>query len=84
MTHEVCKRQLNSNFPIQVLDVGRIGNKEVSLCISHEETAPFTALSNCWGEGGILRTTKALVIAHTTSIKWPALSKTFQEAILIT
>lgn len=85
-THDAC-RNAGSTLPKRVIDVGTlVGGQEIHLYESKEaEQQPYTALSHCWGPPALqpLRTLKENLADRKTRIRWDSLTKTFQDAILI-
>ena len=75
----------SSRLPTRVLDVGfgtqanttRLKETEIN------EQGAYVALSHCWGTSTILKTTNETILAHMDNIEWHALSKTFQDAVII-
>jgi hypothetical protein len=57
------------------------------LYITKGERSPFVALSHCWGSTSkhpVLRTLTSDIEQHQKGIPWTNLSKTFQDAIILT
>jgi hypothetical protein len=48
------------------------------------QLSEYTTLSHCWAEAQIITTTKATFLSRMKQITWMSLSKTFQDAIIIT
>ncbi|KAH8724214.1 heterokaryon incompatibility protein-domain-containing protein [Phaeosphaeriaceae sp. PMI808] len=86
-THEPCRfipRNEEAHFlPTRLLDVG---NGSVRLIetgneVSIGEKCQYVALSHCWGQVQIIRTTKDNYETHKAGIGPEQLSRTFQDAI---
>jgi hypothetical protein len=86
-THESCRftpRNEGAHFlPTRLLDVG---NGSVRLIetgneVSIGEECQYVALSHCWGQVQIVRTTKDNYETHKAGICPEQLSRTFQDAI---
>lgn len=72
-------------LPSRVIDVGALNTQEPRLKITTEgEIAHYMTLSHCWGRKPVIRTTKATLQSHLTSLPLASLPKTFREAITIT
>jgi hypothetical protein len=88
-SHEKCRPARPAHLPHRVIDVGELGLRDSLeadpvLYESHGEEAKYIALSHCWGKAPIIRTTLNTVSSRLKRIKWDSLSKTFQDAIIIT
>jgi hypothetical protein len=73
-------------LPKRVLDLGEGSEnrtKDLSLLETHEMSATYVALSHCWINRDILKTTKANLTDHLSSIAYHLLPPTFQEAIMV-
>ncbi|KAK1752263.1 heterokaryon incompatibility protein-domain-containing protein [Echria macrotheca] len=71
-------------LPTRILDVGPPdGSAQPRLFVSNGATAPYAALSHCWGKHQIITTTKANFSAHRNTVPFSALSKTFQDAVTV-
>jgi hypothetical protein len=79
-------------FPKRVIDVNPFdgsndvrlftqaaGNSEVTPVVQ-----PYVTLSHCWGTQQIITTTIDSIESHHRRIEWQKLSKTFQDAIIVT
>lgn len=44
----------------------------------------YVALSHCWGRHPLVTTTKNTLLSHKAGVVWNQLSKTFQDAIILT
>ncbi|KAK5654478.1 hypothetical protein OQA88_7106 [Cercophora sp. LCS_1] len=88
--HEGSCREANLiGLPARLLDLGTIEEPHVKLVlvedISQKDNLKYAALSHCWGVNGVLvRTTILNIDQHRQVIAWNELSKTFQDAILVT
>ncbi|KAJ8129325.1 hypothetical protein O1611_g4307 [Lasiodiplodia mahajangana] len=84
-SHPLCQIDGKKPLPKRVVDVGpRDGTKAPALYVTDGETQSYAALSHCWGNSSLLRTTKSTLESRIHGIKWSELSTTFQEAILVT
>ncbi|KAH8685741.1 heterokaryon incompatibility protein-domain-containing protein [Tricladium varicosporioides] len=85
--HSACKTNKTLRRPTRLINVGLtepFPNPVLELDTSHHGTAPFVALSYCWGGQSDFILTKDLVEQLTSGIpleKWPG---TLHDAILIT
>lgn len=86
-THtKLCSRSFSdgrtSFLPRRILDVR---NRQVRL---HETDGSqqdlYATLSHCWGGQEPLKTTSRTLSTHLQAIPWDSISKTFQEAIVVT
>ncbi|KAI1342690.1 heterokaryon incompatibility protein-domain-containing protein [Xylariaceae sp. FL0016] len=68
-------------LPTRVIDVGC---EQPRLFLANGTSAPYAALSHCWGKIEIRRTLQDNVHDHIESIPVEQLPKTFQDAIKIT
>ncbi len=50
----------------------------------NELSGNCVALSHCWSENSIITTTRGTLRTHMERVSWTRLSKTFQDAILVT
>lgn len=72
-------------LPTRVLDVGPPGgSQEPRLYVSNGTRASYVALSHCWGKHQILTTRTDNIQEHCRTISSSSLSKTFQDAVIIT
>ncbi|KAK0714054.1 hypothetical protein B0T26DRAFT_651353, partial [Lasiosphaeria miniovina] len=73
-------------LPGRVLDVGPPdGSAEPRLYISDpSSSAAYAALSHCWGKTQILTTRRGNIDHHREHVPFSALSRTFQDAVIIT
>ncbi|KAH0541562.1 hypothetical protein FGG08_003974 [Glutinoglossum americanum] len=83
--HSSCRMRDPANaFPKRLLDLGVVadGGNEPSHIRLYEprgETAPYAALSHCWGTEPLLRTTLQMTRAPI-EFTWSSLPKSFQDA----
>ncbi|RYP62015.1 hypothetical protein DL770_009665 [Monosporascus sp. CRB-9-2] len=85
--HPLCQAGGGGGTPLpkRVVDVGpRDGSAAPFLYITKRESCPYAALSHCWGKAHLLTTTMGTIEARTRGLECDKLSKTFQEAILVT
>jgi len=72
-------------LPTRVINVGPPdGSKQPVLCLTNGEKGHYLALSHCWGSTKIITTTSTTLLERTNGIPFDSLSKTFQDAILVT
>ncbi|QDS72641.1 hypothetical protein FKW77_002398 [Venturia effusa] len=87
-SHEQCKKTNSARLPTRVLDVGVQHRTDLTsdpvLYETRGQEARFIALSHCWGKTPIITTTKETKGARMTGIEWNSLSRTFQDAVMIT
>lgn len=83
--HGFCDDGSERELPSRVIDVGsNAGPGDVRLVETRGERARYIALSHCWGKQQIITTTKASMTDRLAGIPFDQLSKTFQDAILVT
>lgn len=83
--HPKCAFPAPSRLPTRVVDVN--AQNGADCLVLHEargQTGRYTALSHCWGKHQIIKTTKSTLGQLKQAIPWSSLSKTFQDAIIIT
>ncbi|AEO62087.1 hypothetical protein MYCTH_2313036 [Thermothelomyces thermophilus ATCC 42464] len=80
-THESCNSFPPAPLPSRVLDVLAHGGEGVRLYVSQGETAPYAALSHCWGRKPFLRTMSGSLEEHRNEIAWARLPRTFRDAV---
>ena len=82
--HEICARRIENVLPSRVIDVGLSGNPKIKLYTTNASSAPYIALSHCWG--GRIRTvlTNASVASFEEGIPPAQLPRNFLDAISIT
>ncbi|KAK4155262.1 heterokaryon incompatibility protein-domain-containing protein [Chaetomidium leptoderma] len=83
-SHTACNSFPAAPLPSRVLDVAAPGESGVRLYVSEGETAPYTALSHCWGHKPFLRTLSGSLDDHKSEIAWARLPLSFQDAITFT
>jgi Heterokaryon incompatibility protein (HET) len=82
--HSKCVSAGKPLLPTRVLDVGTSDFDTIRVHETRHEMAPYACLSHCWGSVSFLKTETANLEAHTKGIPWSSLTKTFQDAILVT
>jgi hypothetical protein len=83
--HPKCALTAPSRLPTRVIDVdARHSPDRLALYEAKSETGRYVALSHCWGKRQIARTLKSTLGQMKQAISWSSLSKTFQDAIIIT
>lgn len=83
-SHQACNSLPRAPLPSRVLDVSGTEENGVRLYVSEGETAPYAALSHCWGHKPFLRTLSGSLDAHRSEIPWARLPQTFQDAVAFT
>lgn len=79
--HHLCAIPPASVLPDRVLEVS---NYRARLVESKGMIAPYLTLSHCWGSMPVIRLVKDNLDAMKRGIPWTSLSKTFQDAIMLT
>ena len=81
--HEGCSPYHGGQvtLPTRVLDVS---SQDVRLHISTDEVASYAILSHCWGSHRIITTIEENLKPRCSNIPFNELSKTFQDAIVVT
>lgn len=96
--HSACRTSQNSNerqLPSRLIDVGLQGSSpRPRLCVMAEGDAfnidtqtfwvPYLTLSHCWGKALIFKLTLENINELRCSLPMESLSRTFQDAILVT
>ncbi|RYP04004.1 hypothetical protein DL765_010345 [Monosporascus sp. GIB2] len=94
-THDECRKAICGTqveednppeLPTRVLDVGRIGAKDLILKETNGLRGKFCALSYCWGPCTVdtLMTTESNLEKHRSKIEYDALPKTLQDTVKVT
>ncbi|KAI9731520.1 MAG: hypothetical protein M1834_004640 [Cirrosporium novae-zelandiae] len=83
--HTECGYSDKATLPKRVLKIGFHANKyTVNLYHSVNEVAGYVVLSHCWGSKiDQVTTTRDTLIIRQHDIPWSALTKTFQDAVII-
>lgn len=80
--HEICQSANVLNIsPTRIINVA---NDQLRLEEPGSLREPYLALSHCWGSSNLPRATKATMELLKNSINWNTLTKTFQDAIMLT
>jgi hypothetical protein len=79
--HPDCNIPRVSQLPRRVLEVS---NRRVRLFETNEKIGEYVALSHCWGQKPVIRLLASNLEELKKDIPWKLLSKTFQEAIIVT
>ena len=79
--HEECSISNEVLLPSRLLDVS---NHRVKLVSTEGQEGFYLALSHCWGPKPIVMTLRANIEDRMVDIPWLSLSKTFQDAIILT
>ena len=86
-THDLCQPHEEAFLPKRLVSLPRLRNEDPVLVdsetIGQVGSTLYACLSHCWGKGVLCQTTKTTVDTHKQGIPWIALSKTFQEVIII-
>ncbi|KAK3298369.1 heterokaryon incompatibility protein-domain-containing protein [Chaetomium fimeti] len=82
-TDEFCTAPTEAELPTRVIDVG-IGDSLIRLVEPCGRVARYICLSHCWGKQQIITTTKSTMRDRMAGIKMEHLSKTFQDAVILT
>ncbi|XHG02271.1 hypothetical protein AWENTII_005626 [Aspergillus wentii] len=83
--HSECLNSSNSPLPTRVLDIGCFDSDSVYLYEpTPSDSAPYIALSYCWGRQGNLTTTNENIEARKSNIQWASIPSTMQDAIQLT
>ena len=80
--HSSCAIPAATIVPRRVLEVSNYRARLIET--DGRMIAPYLTLSHCWGKDPIIRLLKDNLDAMKRDIPWPALSKTFQDAIFLT
>lgn len=74
-----------NHLPTRVIDVGPSDGSEAPyLYINKGNLGQFVTLSHCWGNAVTVQTTRETLATHMKQISMQGLTKTFQDAIIIT
>lgn len=90
LEHDGCLDYAHSGeqtLPTRVIDVGPPGNDQdhVLLVASNGRSAPYVALSHCWGKSNIVTTTTSNLGRHQQQgIPVQSLPRNFQDAVAVT
>lgn len=79
--HPKCLIPSESVLPTRVLEVS---NRRLKLVETHGAIAPYFTLSHCWGKETITQLTTKTLNDMKRNIPWTSLTRTFQDAIMIT
>jgi hypothetical protein len=79
--HAECIIPRASNLPRRVLEVS---DRRVRLIEANEKKGEYVALSHCWGHTPLIRLLASNLEELKKDIPWEMLSKTFQDAIIVT
>ncbi|KAK3642958.1 hypothetical protein LTR56_010555 [Elasticomyces elasticus] len=79
--HHLCAIPPASVLPLRVVEVS---NHRARVVYSDGVVAPYLTLSHCWGSSPVIRLLRENIHALEKDIPWTSLSKTFQDAILLT
>lgn len=84
VNHPRCQTDDDPLLPKRVIDVGISPEMVVQLYESNGKRANYATLSHRWGKNILLTTTKNTLHARKQAIQWSGLSKTFQDAVILT
>lgn len=79
--HDACQIVKESVLPTRVLNI-RANQIRLEETLGRKGT--YVALSHCWGKGYIPRTISLTLDGFKKKIPWSVLTKTFQDAIILT
>jgi hypothetical protein len=80
--HKQCLTRGQAKAPTRLIDVA---DGRIRLDASPTQSQPYIALSHCWGSiTGLPKATKSNLGLLQKEIKWTDLTKTFQDAIVLT
>ncbi|KAI1482647.1 HET-domain-containing protein [Daldinia eschscholtzii] len=82
-THDFCDSSEIPQLPKRVVDVDS-DSKIIRLVEPGDVRSKYLCLSHCWGLEQIITTTTETLGDRKKAIAWKELSKTFQDAIIIT
>ncbi len=85
-SHRACQSTGSRLLPKRVIDVGR-DDEHIKIRLHEsdiDERGDYVALSHCWGSTLHTTTTEATLPQWKHGIPWGSLSKTFQDAVMIT
>jgi hypothetical protein len=83
--HAICRRQADSYIPSYLIQITSMDSEEPTLrLVSKPATAPYAALSYCWGINQSVRATTSTLEALRRNIDYSQLSKTIRDAIITT
>ncbi|KAH6838459.1 heterokaryon incompatibility protein-domain-containing protein [Chaetomium sp. MPI-CAGE-AT-0009] len=80
---EFCTAPTEAELPTRVIDVG-VDDTPIRLVEPCGRVARYICLSHCWGKEQIITTTKSTMGDRMEGIKMEDLSKTFQDAVILT
>ena len=89
--HTICDRHRNlacvltkRRLPTRLLQIGSAQQRPSLHVCSADEIVRYAALSHCWGRTPQCKTLRGNLARHVIGIEFEALSRTFQDAILVT
>ncbi|KAK5651028.1 hypothetical protein OQA88_1800 [Cercophora sp. LCS_1] len=83
-SHEFCTAPAEAELPTRVIDVGTRDSPVIRLVEPLGKAARYVCLSHCWGKEQIITTKKATIQERLAGIRMEELSKTFQDAVILT
>lgn len=83
-SHEYCIAPTEAELPTRVIDVGTGNNPTIRLVEPRGKVARYICLSHCWGREQIITTTRSTLKARAAGIRMEDLSRTFQDAVVLT
>ncbi|XTI86414.1 heterokaryon incompatibility protein-domain-containing protein [Cenococcum geophilum] len=81
--HPECTKR-RTELPSRVIDVGDRPGEELSLCVTKHGSAPYIALSHCWGGPELPKTTRENYASRQKVILLKELPRSFQDAVHVT
>ena len=94
MTHTACNivtraEESNTSLPSRFIENndgllnGSKNPPKVKLTLNNGRCCRYVALSHCWGKTKTICLTRHVLSEFTTNIRWTELTKTFQDAIIL-
>jgi hypothetical protein len=80
-SHVRCPPIAEHSLPTRVLDLRQ---DRIRLWVTNQEEKHYLTLSHCWGEKGMIMTTKENLETHQEGISLAELPRTFRDAVDIT
>ena len=81
--HGFCTKPADAELPSRALEVG-VDNSTIRLIEPRGKVTRYICLSHCWGNEQIITTKKSTIKERMAAIKMEDLSKTFQDAVILT
>jgi hypothetical protein len=81
--HKKCNLVQSTTLPKRILEISFDSPRSLTLIESQGKSAKFAALSHCWGDGTLPKTTSSSLMLRKNGIDWDSLPRTFQDAISV-